>query len=208
MGPDLAVRRRSRDRPAPRDCLPARDPGPRWGRIPPEDHGQQRRATVSWPRRSAAIFERSLRSSEHPDCLSHGGSRLGSRSALGPCHNGRARAWAVTSGRPRFEGIAGRGPFGSSSWDNADGRFGLWSRRSGALGVRLATHSIPAVREQLPDCGRGRRPERSQAVSAAQSSAATSGFSKRKTPRWVPSSGKSNPAMSTITPKPGARTMT
>jgi hypothetical protein len=52
-------------------------------------------------------------------------------SALGPWYNGRARAWAVTNGRPRFGGTAGRGPFGSSSWDNADGRFGLWSRRSG-----------------------------------------------------------------------------
>jgi hypothetical protein len=51
-------------------------------------------------------------------------------SASGPCHKGRARAWAVTNGRPRFGGTAGRGPFGSSSWDNADERFGLWSRRS------------------------------------------------------------------------------
>jgi hypothetical protein len=53
------------------------------------------------------------------------------RSALGPCHNSQARAWAVTNGRPRFGGTAGHGPFGSRSWDNADGRFGLWSRRSG-----------------------------------------------------------------------------
>jgi hypothetical protein len=52
------------------------------------------------------------------------------RSALGPCHNGRARAWAVTDGRPRFGGTADRGPFGSSSWDDAGGRFRLWSRRS------------------------------------------------------------------------------
>jgi hypothetical protein len=52
------------------------------------------------------------------------------RSALGPCRNGRVRAWAVTNGRPRFGGTAGRGPFGSRSWDNADARFGLWSRRS------------------------------------------------------------------------------
>jgi hypothetical protein len=55
------------------------------------------------------------------------------RSALGPCHNGRAWAWAVTNGRPRFggtAGTAGRRPFGSSSWENADGRFRLWSRRS------------------------------------------------------------------------------
>jgi hypothetical protein len=61
-------------------------------------------------------------------------------SALGPCHNGRARAWAVTNGRarawavtnghPRFGGTAGRRPFGSSNWDNAGGRFRLWSRRS------------------------------------------------------------------------------
>jgi hypothetical protein len=55
------------------------------------------------------------------------------RSALGPCHNGRAQAWAVTNGRLRFGGAAGRGPFGSCSWENAEGRFGLWSRRSGLV---------------------------------------------------------------------------
>jgi hypothetical protein len=59
------------------------------------------------------------------------------RSALGPCHNGRAWAWAVTNGRPRFRGTAGRGPFGSSTWDNPNGRFGLWSRRSGEFALGL-----------------------------------------------------------------------
>ena len=48
--------------------------GPRWGRAPPENHGQQRRATVSRPCWSAAVSERSPRSLGHPDCLSHGGS--------------------------------------------------------------------------------------------------------------------------------------
>jgi hypothetical protein len=50
--------------------------GPRWGRARPDDQGQHRIVTVSRPRRSAAVSERSRRSSDHPDCLSHGGSRL------------------------------------------------------------------------------------------------------------------------------------
>jgi hypothetical protein len=54
------------------------------------------------------------------------------RSALGPCRNGRARAWAVPNGRPRSRGTAGRRPFGLSSLDDADARFRLWSRRSWA----------------------------------------------------------------------------
>jgi hypothetical protein len=37
---------------------------PRWGRTPPDDHGQQRLATLTRPRRSAAVSERSPRSSE------------------------------------------------------------------------------------------------------------------------------------------------
>ena len=49
--------------------------GPRWGRAPPKYHGQQRRATVNQPRRSATVFDRSPRSRNHPDCLSHGGSQ-------------------------------------------------------------------------------------------------------------------------------------
>jgi hypothetical protein len=53
------------------------------------------------------------------------------RSALGPCHNGRARASVVTYGRPWFGGTAGSGPFGSSSWAKIDQRFRLWSRRAG-----------------------------------------------------------------------------
>jgi hypothetical protein len=61
------------------------------------------------------------------------------RSVLGPCHNGRARASAVTNGRRGFRGTAGRWPSRSRSWENADGRFGLWSRRSGlAPGSRRA----------------------------------------------------------------------
>jgi len=49
--------------------------GPRWGRIRSEDHGQQRIATVSRPRRSAAVSKHSPRSTAYPDCLSHGGSQ-------------------------------------------------------------------------------------------------------------------------------------
>jgi hypothetical protein len=63
------------------------------------------------------------------------------RSALGPCHNGRVRASAVTSGHRRCRGTAGRRPSSSRSWDDAGGRFGLWSRRAG---VR-----VPSV-TQLP----------------------------------------------------------
>jgi hypothetical protein len=79
------------------------------------------------------------------------------RSALGPCHNGRARAGAVTNGRPRFGGTAGRGPFGSSSWDNADERFRLWSRRSGVR-VRSISALIPATHR--PCFARSARPSR------------------------------------------------
>jgi hypothetical protein len=49
--------------------------GPRWGRTLPEYHGQQRLATVSRPRRSAAVSKRLPRSPDYPDCLSHGGSQ-------------------------------------------------------------------------------------------------------------------------------------
>ena len=55
------------------------------------------------------------------------------RSVLGPCHNGRARASAGTNGHQGFRGTAGRWPSRSRSWDNADGRFRLWSRRSGSV---------------------------------------------------------------------------
>ncbi|SRR6266545_3490688 len=64
------------DRPVARTCLLGSGLGPRWGRIPTGSHGQQRLATVSRPRRSAASSERSPSSSGDPDCLSHGGSRL------------------------------------------------------------------------------------------------------------------------------------
>jgi hypothetical protein len=50
--------------------------GPRWGRRRPEHHGQPRPMAVSRSRRSAAVSERLPRSPDHPDCLSHGGSRL------------------------------------------------------------------------------------------------------------------------------------
>jgi hypothetical protein len=43
-----------------------------------------------------------------PVQISHGGSRLGSRSALGPCRNGRPRASAVTNSHRRSAGTAGR----------------------------------------------------------------------------------------------------
>jgi hypothetical protein len=66
-----------------------------------------------------------------PSCVSR--ATLGPR--WGPCHNGRAWAWAVTYGRPRFGGTAGSGPFGSSSWANIDKRFTLWSRRSSTVAV-------------------------------------------------------------------------
>jgi hypothetical protein len=63
------------------------------------------------------------------------GSKLGklrrARSALGPCHNGPAWAAAVANGRQRFGGTAGHRPRSSCSWDDAGGRFRLWSRRAG-----------------------------------------------------------------------------
>jgi hypothetical protein len=70
---------------------------------------------------------------------------------LGPCHNGRAGAWAVTNGRLRFGGAAGRGPFGSSSWENADERFGLWSRRSSTVVLNRAnTPGLSTVKVAAP----------------------------------------------------------
>ena len=64
------------------------------------------------------------------------------RSALGPCHNGRARAWAVTNGRPRFGGTAGRWPCNSRSWEDAEGRFGLWSRRSSTVALNSPVNGL------------------------------------------------------------------
>jgi hypothetical protein len=51
-------------------------------------------ATVSRPRRSAAVSERSPRSPDHPDCLSHGGSRP----CPGPtrCRSSRGRSGRTT----------------------------------------------------------------------------------------------------------------
>src|SRR5919109_4536607 len=40
-------------------------------------------------------------------CPASAGHRGPAQSALGPCHHGRARAWAVINGRPRFRGTAG-----------------------------------------------------------------------------------------------------
>jgi hypothetical protein len=62
------------------------------------------------------------------------------RSALGPCRSGPVGAAAVTIGHQRSRGPAGRRASGSRSWDDARGRFGLWSRRSDALdqGLRWA----------------------------------------------------------------------
>jgi hypothetical protein len=62
----------------------------------------------------------------------------------GPCRNGRVRAAAVTNGRQWFRGTAGRRPSDSCSWDDASGRFGLWSRRSG-IRVRSLVFPIPAA---------------------------------------------------------------
>jgi hypothetical protein len=101
IGPDLAVRRRSRTDPGPRPCLQACDPGPHWGRTRPDDHGQQRIATVSRPHRSVAVCERSPRSFDHPDCLSHRGSR--------PCPGPT---------RPRSSG--GRSRTATEATDNSD----------------------------------------------------------------------------------------
>jgi hypothetical protein len=134
-----ARRRRRRDR---------KPPGPRWGRTPPEDHGQQQTATVSRTCRSAATSDRSPRSSGHPDCLSHGGSRLEAGSVLGPCRNGRARASAVTNGHQRFRRTAGHRPSRSSSRDDARGRFGLWSRGSSSrTGAVAKTPERPSDHE-------------------------------------------------------------
>jgi hypothetical protein len=55
---------------------PTTPPGPRWGRAPSVNDGQQRRTTVSRPRRSAAVSERLPRSRNNPDCLSHGARHL------------------------------------------------------------------------------------------------------------------------------------
>src|SRR5919198_3301712 len=78
------------------------------------------------------------------------------RSALGPCHKGRARAQAATNGRPRFGGTAGRGPFGSSSWDNGDERFGLRSRRSPLLTGLMVSAPAGDTATLIPaPCGNG-----------------------------------------------------
>jgi hypothetical protein len=65
------------------------------------------------------------------------------RSVLGPCRNRRVRAAAVTNGHKRSRESTGRRPSSSGSWDNAHGRFGLWSRRAG---VR-----VPSVTPQVAE---------------------------------------------------------
>jgi hypothetical protein len=71
----------------------------------------------------------------------------GARSALGPCRNGRARASAVTSGHRRLRGTAGAHPSRSSSRDDPDGRFRLWSRRAG---VRVPSVTLGHCRSYPP----------------------------------------------------------
>ena len=75
---------------------------------------------------------------------SHGRSRLEAQSPLGPCRNGRARASVVTNGHQRSRRTAGHRPSDTRSWDDAAGRFGLWSRRSrvAASGSRRAATRI------------------------------------------------------------------
>ncbi len=84
------------------------------------DKPSLRRPAISIPRRGGPE-RRSVRDRPRPGAP---------RSALGPCRSGPERTSVVINGRQRFGGTAGRWPFGSSSWDNADERFGLWSRRS------------------------------------------------------------------------------
>jgi hypothetical protein len=71
-------------------------------------------------------------------------------SALGPCRNGRVWASAVISGDRRFRGTAGHRLSSSGSWDDARGRFGLWSRGrdlSAAGHLRSRGHG-PGLRRQ------------------------------------------------------------
>src|SRR5215207_568909 len=70
------------------------------------------------------------------------------RSALGPCRNGPVWASAGTSGRQRFRGTAVHPTCSSCSWDDASGRFGLWSRRSDVRngGIRRVRHGYSGRR--------------------------------------------------------------
>jgi hypothetical protein len=97
---------------------------------------------------------------EHQGVSATDGDRA-PRSALGPCRNGRARASAVTNGRPRFGRTAGHGPFGSGSWANPAERFRLWSRKSGLESLRSPS-SVPAA--QGPYCAWRRVAARSRLV--------------------------------------------
>jgi hypothetical protein len=134
IGPDLAARRRSRTDPGPRPCLQARDPGPHWGRIRPEDHGQQRLVTVSRSRRSVAVCERSPRSPDDPDCLSHGGSRLCPRFDTTPIERRMIRTatepWTQCRGRQagRVASRPGRARTGFPAGPGSPGRGSVGGR--------------------------------------------------------------------------------
>jgi hypothetical protein len=128
-------------------------------RYPADNHGHSERTgrlsltqKRSWELRLGASLSRPLRTGRvGVSCPSS------ARSALGPWHNGRARASAVTNGRPLCGGTAGHRPFGSSSWDNADERFRLWSRRSGFESPRSP---YGRASNTPPRCSRGRGPGR------------------------------------------------
>jgi hypothetical protein len=76
------------------------------------------------------------------------------RSALGPCRNGRVRASAVTSDHRWCGGTARRPPSGSCSWDDAGGRFGLWSLTSA---IESLVTPLRSFRWPCPDLT-GQRP--------------------------------------------------
>jgi hypothetical protein len=101
------------------------------------------------------------------------------RSALGPCRNGRVRASAVTSGHQRFRGSAGCHSSSSSSWDDASGRFGLWSRRS---------RTVLICRQSGCVDGRCSRPAACRTAGGAVAAQAASGFRSWSRPRgcWAP----------------------
>jgi hypothetical protein len=111
--------------------------GPRWGRAPPGSHGQQRIATVSRPRRSAAVSERSPWSSDHPNCLSHGGSQGFKSPHLHPTTalvTGLAGHFRRAAAVPRS--LAGQ-QTGSNRLSGCRGAVGPATGRYGAFGAAL-----------------------------------------------------------------------
>jgi hypothetical protein len=152
IGPDLAVRRRSRTDPGPRPCLQACDPGPHWGCTPPDDHGQQRITTVSRPHRSVAVCKRSPRSFDHPDCLSHRGSRPCPGPTRPRSSGGRSRTAteprttviAGPSGVRRDAWLAGRGWLGQSFQQGPDLPVGVASVAAQGCGRRAACPPAPS----------------------------------------------------------------